>query len=97
MKRFLLPGLLAATAIAASGRCASNTIETVSITREPSAVATCRRVGEVTVDAKTPDSRIHAELAAAAKAQGANTVFIPAEGSRTGTAHFCETKRLSHS
>jgi hypothetical protein len=83
-------GLLATAGMAllAAG-CAHNGFQPVAVTKNAATVASCQAMGEVKASSLTPDYDVQRDLTEAVRNKGANTLLLPADGARTGTAYQC--------
>ena len=97
MKRFLGRGLAVALLIGTAVACSQNAFETVGVTKSEAIVSGCQKVGDVAVDANTPDSKVSEELSDAARSKGANYVLVASDGARTGSAYRCGMPSASNS
>ena len=94
MKRISL-GLVAAAGLAlGAAACSQNSFGTVAVTKDPSAVSGCEKVGEIEAKSgRFDESSAETQLTRIAQSKGANTVLVAndasAKGSATGTAYRC--------
>ena len=89
MKRFLAMGLSATASLALIAGCAQNGFAPIAVTKDASVVASCQGLGEVKASSLTPDYDVKRDLTQAARNKGANTLFLPSDSARTGTAYMC--------
>jgi hypothetical protein len=89
MKRFLVRGLAVALLIGTAVACSQNAFEPVRVTKTEAVVSGCEKVGDVTVNSKTPDNEVIDELSGAARGKGANYVLVASDGARSGSAYRC--------
>ena len=91
-----LVSLLAFGALAAVATgCASST--PVGVTKSEALVAGCSKLGEVSVDKKTPDFEVTDALAAEARKQNGNYVVVAEDGARQGVAYRCTSPAIAAS
>jgi hypothetical protein len=91
MKRITTIGILAAGALAlGAAGCTQNSFESVAVTKSPSVVASCEKLGDITAKPGTFDeSDVTTQLTRAARSKGANTVLIASDNADKGTAYRC--------
>ena len=97
MKKISL-GILAAASLAIGAvACSSSSgFDSVAVTKNPSAVAGCEKVADVTArKGQFDDSDAQTQLTRAAQAKGANTVLIASDNGDKGTAYRCEMPSLA--
>jgi hypothetical protein len=69
--------------------CSQNAFEPVRVTKSDAVVAGCEKVGDIAVDAKTPNNEVLDELSNAARSKGGNYVVVPSDDARAGAAYRC--------
>jgi hypothetical protein len=84
-------GALATVAVG----CASST--PVGITKSDAMVAGCAKLGEVSIDKKTPDADVADALAKEARKQNGNYVVVAQDGAREGVAYRCTSPAIAAS
>jgi hypothetical protein len=84
-------GILAAASLAlGAAGCSQNSFESVAVTKNPSVVASCEKVADVSAKAGTFDeSDVSTQLARAAQAKGGNTLLVASDKADKGTAYRC--------
>lgn len=91
MKRFSL-GILAAASLAvgASACSSSNAFEGVAITKNPSVVASCEKVADVSAKPGNFDNTdTTTQLTREVHRKGANTLLVASDDADKGTAYRC--------
>lgn len=90
VKRLMTMGLLATASLGllAAG-CAQNGFQAIAVTKNAATVASCQSMGEVKASSLTPDYDVQRDLTEGARKKGANTLLLPADNARTGTAYQC--------
>ncbi len=94
MKTFSL-GLVAAAGLAlGAAACSQNSFGTVAVTKDPSTVSGCEKVGEIEArSGRFDESSAQTQLTRIAQSRGANTVLLASDasdkGSASGTAYRC--------
>ena len=96
MKRISL-GILAAASLAIGAvACTQNSFDSVAVTKDPSVVAGCEKVADISVrKGQFDESSAETQLTRAAQAKGANTVLIADAAADKGTAYRCEMPSLA--
>ena len=90
MKRISMGVLAAASLAIGASACSQNAFEPVAVTTNPSVVASCEKVGDVSAKpGKFDDSSAATQLTRAAHAKGANTLLVASEDADKGTAYRC--------
>ena len=93
MKRITL-GLVAAAGLVLAAACSQNSFGTVAVTKDPSAVSGCEKVGEIEAKSgRFDESSAQSQLTRIAQSKGANTVLVANDagdkGTASGTAYRC--------
>jgi len=90
MKRLSL-GLVAAAGLAlGAAACSQNSFKTVAVTKDPNAVASCEKVGEIEAKpGRFDESSAQTQLTRVAQSKGANTVLVADDTTGHGTAYRC--------
>lgn len=90
MKRISLGILAAASLAVGASACSQNAYEGVAITKNPSTVASCEKVAEVTAKPGVFDgSDTTTQLTREVHSKGANTLLIASDDADKGTAYRC--------
>jgi hypothetical protein len=90
-------GVLAAASLAlGAAACASNGFAPVAITKSPTAVASCEKVGDISVKAggRTQEDATTL-LTREARDKGANTVLVAEDNADKGTAYRCSMPSMA--
>jgi uncharacterized Zn finger protein (UPF0148 family) len=85
LTRYGIAVLAGSTLLAA----ACTTVGAVGITKTEAVVAGCEKVGDVSIDAKTPETDVNNALSDAARRKNANYVVVASDGARAGSAYRC--------
>ena len=89
MKRTIL-GSLAAAALLGAAACASQGFAPVAVTTNPSAVASCEKIADITVAAGRFDGTdVQTQMTRETRTKGGNTVLVASQDATTGTAYRC--------
>ncbi len=90
MKRISMGVLAAASLAIGASACSQNAFDPVAVTKNPSDVASCEKVADVSATpAKFDESDAVTQLTRAARAKGANTLLVATDKADKGTAYRC--------
>ena len=90
MKRISLGLLAAAGLVLGTAACSQNSFGTVAVTKDPNAVSSCEKVGEIEAKpGRFDESSAQTQLTRIAAQKGANTVLVANDTTGQGTAYRC--------